>query len=100
MLLAMAVTSTKGWIRRLGRNWVRLHRLVYAAGVLGVIHYLWATKADDRWPFVAALVLAALLGSRVWWAARRRLPKESAPSRKPRASEGSELAAQSPRGIA
>jgi sulfoxide reductase heme-binding subunit YedZ len=98
MLLAMALTSTKGWIRRLGRNWVRLHRLVYVAGVLGVIHYLWATKADDRWPFVAALVLSALLGSRIWWAARRRRPREGAPARKPSASEGPGLVTQSPRG--
>lgn len=70
LLAPLAVTSTKGWIRRLGRNWVRLHRLVYVSGTLGVIHYLWATKADDRWPFIAAAVLAGLFGVRIWWAAR------------------------------
>jgi len=78
LLVPLAVTSTKGWIRRLGKNWVRLHRLVYVSGTLGVVHYLWATKADDRWPFVAAAVLAGLFGVRVWWSARanatRRVP--------------------------
>lgn len=68
LLTPLAVTSTRGWIRRLGKKWVWLHRLVYAAGVLGVIHYFWVTRADDRGPFVAAAVLAVLLGSRMWWA--------------------------------
>jgi sulfoxide reductase heme-binding subunit YedZ len=64
-LVPLALTSTRGWIRRLGRNWRRLHRLVYAAAVLGVVHYLWATKADDRWPLIAATVLAVLLVLRI-----------------------------------
>lgn len=72
LLMPLALTSTRGWIRRLGKNWVRIHRLVYVSAVLGVIHYLWATKADDRWPAVAAVVLAVLLGLRGWWAWRRR----------------------------
>lgn len=61
LLIPLAVTSTKGWIRRLGRNWRRLHRLVYPAAVLGVVHYLWVTKGDDdRGPFIAGAVLVVL----------------------------------------
>jgi methionine sulfoxide reductase heme-binding subunit len=72
-LLPLALTSTRGWIRRLGRNWVRLHRLVYLAAPLAVLHYLWKQKADVRDPLIAAAVLAVLLGSRVaWWLSRRR----------------------------
>ncbi len=72
-LLPLAITSTRGWIRRLGRRWVRLHRLAYVAGVAGVVHYLWLTKADLLEPLVYAIILAALLGSRIWFrfAARR-----------------------------
>lgn len=83
LLMPLALTSTKGWIRRLGKNWVRLHRLVYVAAVLGVVHYLWATKADDRMPAVAAGVLVVLLGARGWWAWRRRRKRSARPSRVP-----------------
>ena len=65
-LLPLAVTSTRGWIRRLGRNWVRLHRLAYAAAVLALLHYTWGQKADLRGPIIAGSVLALLLGYRVW----------------------------------
>lgn len=71
-LLPLALTSTRAWIRRLGRNWVRLHRLVYLAGALAVLHYWWKQKADFRDPAIAAAVLAVLLGARVLWAWRRR----------------------------
>jgi sulfoxide reductase heme-binding subunit YedZ len=46
ILTALAITSTKGWMRRLGRNWKHLHRLVYAAGILVILHYAWAKKGD------------------------------------------------------
>jgi methionine sulfoxide reductase heme-binding subunit len=70
-LVPLALTSTKGWIRRLGgRRWNRLHRLVYAAAVGGTVHYLWAVKKDALWPLVYFAVFALLLGYRVW--ARRR----------------------------
>lgn len=72
-LLPLALTSTRGWIRRLGRNWARLHRLVYLAGALAVLHYVWKQKADIRDPLVAAAVLALLLGVRlIGWLRRRR----------------------------
>jgi sulfoxide reductase heme-binding subunit YedZ len=67
LLIPLAVTSTKGWIRRLGRRWTRLHKLVYAAGLLGVIHYLWITRADDRAPLVYGAILLVLLAFRVPW---------------------------------
>jgi sulfoxide reductase heme-binding subunit YedZ len=70
ILVALAVTSTRGWIRRLGPRWVRLHRLVYAAGGLGVLHHFWLLKADLRPAFVHAAVLAGLLAARVAWRLR------------------------------
>jgi len=64
LLLPLAVTSTKGWIRRLGRRWRTLHRLVYPAAALGVVHFYWKVKADTFWPLVAGAVLAVLLLAR------------------------------------
>ncbi len=71
-LVPLAVTSTKGWIRRLGKRWTKLHRLVYLAGALAVLHFYWRVKADTLWPTVAAAVLLALLLPRAWWAYRKR----------------------------
>lgn len=71
LLLPLAITSTRGWIRRLGRNWVRLHWLVYPAAVLGVLHFELGQKADlTGGPVLMAVVLAALLGVRVGHAVR------------------------------
>jgi sulfoxide reductase heme-binding subunit YedZ len=67
LLLPLAITSTKGWIRRLGKRWQRLHRLVYPAAGLGAIHYYWNAKADTFWPLVAAGVLGVLLLVRIPW---------------------------------
>jgi sulfoxide reductase heme-binding subunit YedZ len=74
LLLPLALTSTRGWIRRLGRRWGQLHRLVYVAGVLAVLHFLWLVKSDLREPLVYAAVLALLLGLRLWWRLRRPAP--------------------------
>lgn len=76
LLIPLALTSTAGWIRRLGgRNWRRLHRLIYLTGILGVVHYLWLVKADRRKPFEYALVLGILLLYRVAvWVSERRKP--------------------------
>ena len=72
-LVPLAVTSTRAMVRRLGRRWVSLHRLVYLAATLGVIHFLWLVKSDLREPLVYAAVLALLLGLRVRpWLARSR----------------------------
>lgn len=65
-LVPLAVTSTRRWMRRLGRRWVVLHRLVYVAAAAGVIHFLWLVKADLREPLVYAAILAALLSVRAW----------------------------------
>lgn len=66
LLIPLAVTSTRGWMRRLGRNWKRLHRLAYAAGVLALLHFLWQAKAAERWePLIYAVVLGLLLAVRV-----------------------------------
>jgi sulfoxide reductase heme-binding subunit YedZ len=71
ILLALAATSTTGMIRRLGRNWQRLHRLVYVAGFAGVLHFAWGQKADIREPLVWGSVLVVLLAVRVIYARRR-----------------------------
>jgi sulfoxide reductase heme-binding subunit YedZ len=67
LLIPLAVTSTRGWIRRLGRRWRKLHRLLYVAATLGVVHYLWITRADDRAPLIYGLILAVLLAARLPW---------------------------------
>ncbi len=64
-LLPLAVTSTRGWMRRLGPRWNVLHRLAYAAGLCGAVHYLWLAKADLAEPLAYSAVLLVLLGSRV-----------------------------------
>ena len=74
LLIPIAWTSTRGWIRRLGRRWTALHQLVYVAAALGVLHYMWLIKGDRPKPVYHALVLVALLGARVW---RVRAPRRS-----------------------
>lgn len=66
VLTPLAITSTKGWIRRLGKRWVKLHRLVYVAAITGTIHYLWAVKKDTFLPLVYLAIFIALLGFRLW----------------------------------
>ena len=73
LLLAMAGTSTAGMRRRLGARWQKLHYSIYLVGALGVWHYWWQVKKDFSEPLVYALILAALLGYRVW-ARRARRP--------------------------
>ena len=65
LMLPLALTSTKGWIRRLGgARWARLHQLVYACAIAGTVHYLWAVKKDTLFPLVYLSVFALLLGYR------------------------------------
>jgi sulfoxide reductase heme-binding subunit YedZ len=64
LLLALAATSTRGWQKRLGRTWKRLHRLVYLAGILAVTHFFWLDK-DLGDPLPYAIILAALLILRI-----------------------------------
>ena len=67
-------------IRRLGRRWVSLHRLVYLAAILGVIHFLWLVKSDLREPLLYAAVLTLLLGLRLWFWLGRSRTRKSAPN--------------------
>jgi sulfoxide reductase heme-binding subunit YedZ len=76
LMLPLAVTSTRGWIRRLGaQRWNRLHKLVYPVALLGVLHYWWLVKRDVTWPLIYAGILALLLGIRALWALRPRQPR-------------------------
>jgi methionine sulfoxide reductase heme-binding subunit len=75
-LLPLAITSTKGWVKRLGKRWTKLHRLVYVAAITGTVHYLWAVKKDTFFPVVYLATFALLLLYRVISARRksRRVP--------------------------
>jgi len=64
LLLSLAITSTRGWQKRLGRNWKRLHRLVYLAGILAIVHFMWLVK-DIREPLRYGAVVALLLIVRI-----------------------------------
>jgi sulfoxide reductase heme-binding subunit YedZ len=63
-LVPLAVTSTKGWIRRLGKRWATLHKGIYLAACLGVVHFYWFVKADTRLPLLFAVILVALFALR------------------------------------
>ena len=73
ILLALAVTSNQLSVRRLGRRWQSLHRLVYLAAIGAVIHFWWLVKADITEPRRWAFGVAGLLGFRAWWAWRKKL---------------------------
>ncbi|HYJ79873.1 MAG TPA: protein-methionine-sulfoxide reductase heme-binding subunit MsrQ [Longimicrobiaceae bacterium] len=78
LLVPLALTSTRGWIRRLGKGWQKLHRLVYLAAALGVVHFLWGVKKDLREPLIYAAVLAALLAFRLPQLRKRRAQAKAA----------------------
>ncbi|HUG36730.1 MAG TPA: protein-methionine-sulfoxide reductase heme-binding subunit MsrQ [Candidatus Limnocylindrales bacterium] len=98
LLIPLATTSTTAMIRRLGgRNWQRLHRLAYGAGVLAALHFLWLAKKGRTDQYYHAAILAVLLGIRVWDWGRRRLarlrPAPAAPA--PARGKSSRSGAQS-----
>jgi sulfoxide reductase heme-binding subunit YedZ len=74
LLTAMAVTSTNGMRRRMGRRWQKLHYSVYVIGLLGVWHYWWQVKKDASDAQIYAVILAVLLGFRIWWKLRQKKP--------------------------
>lgn len=79
LMLPLALTSSNAMVRRLGgRQWQRLHRLVYAVAICGVIHYWWLVKRDVTQPAIYAVILALLLGARLAW--RRRPAQRQAPA--------------------
>ncbi len=65
ILLPMALTSTQGWMKRLGKKWKGLHRFVYLAGILVIIHYLWLVKSDIREPLIYGAIVVFLLLMRI-----------------------------------
>ena len=76
LLVPLAITSTTGWIKRLGgKIWQRLHRLVYVASILAVVHFYMMVKADVREPLIYAAILAALLAWRVFKRLKRRVQR-------------------------
>ena len=82
MLIPLAVTSTAGWVRRMGfAQWQGLHRLVYFAALAGVIHYYWLVKSDVRLPLMYGAILAVLMAYRFFmW---KHAPPKRAPARRP-----------------
>jgi sulfoxide reductase heme-binding subunit YedZ len=66
LLVPLAATSTRASMRRLGKRWVPLHRLIYPAAVLAIVHYLWLVKKDRSAPLAYGAVLAVLLAFRLW----------------------------------
>jgi methionine sulfoxide reductase heme-binding subunit len=94
LLIPLAATSTRASIRRLGKRWISLHRAVYLAAALGVLHFFWLVKKDLRSPLIHAAVLAALLGARVWLHYSK---SRSSTVRRPSARAFSMARSQSPR---
>ena len=87
LLVPLALTSTNGWVRRLGgKRWVALHRLVYVAAITGTVHYLWAVKKDTYFPLVYFAGFALLLGYRVIGASRKSF--RARPRRSPASAVG------------
>ena len=68
ILIPLAITSTKGWMKRLGKNWKRLHQGVYLASLFVIVHFVWLVKSDIRRPLAYGAVVAFLLLLRTPWA--------------------------------
>jgi methionine sulfoxide reductase heme-binding subunit len=97
LMIPLAITSTSGWIRRLGgKRWQTLHRAIYLTAVCGVIHYLWLVKSDINRPMTYGAILAVLLGIRVWYAWRPK-PKPAATGAKDAADAGASALRTAPR---
>jgi sulfoxide reductase heme-binding subunit YedZ len=79
MLIPLAITSTNGMMRRLGRRWVKLHRLIYVITALGIWHFYWQVKLDIREPLIYLAIFLALMAWRIVW----RVRAKSAPARAP-----------------
>jgi sulfoxide reductase heme-binding subunit YedZ len=96
LLIPLAVTSTAGWVRRLGgKRWQRLHRVVYAIAFLALVHFFWSQKKDISEPTIFATAIGALLAARLLPVPRR----APAPRRRPpgeRAGQGARTAAEAP----
>lgn len=73
LMIPLALTSTKGWIRRLGWRWQAVHRLIYVSAIAAALHFVWKVKVPFGEPIYYAALVAALLGFRLVWAFRGRL---------------------------
>lgn len=82
LMIPLAITSTAGWVRRLGfERWQKIHRAIYFAMLAGVIHYYWLVKSDVRWPLFYGGVLTVLMIYRVgMWSMARKRPAKVAPA--------------------
>lgn len=79
LLIPLAITSTKGWIRRLGgKRWQWLHRAIYVSAILGVIHYAWLVKSDEHKPLEYAAMVGVLLLWRIGAGMRKRWQQQPA----------------------
>ena len=90
LMIPLAITSTKGWIRRMGgKNWTWLHRAIYVCAIAGVIHYAWLVKSDETKPLQYAAILGVLLAYRivVWVIAKKNPPAVRSARRAPVTSE-------------
>jgi len=73
LMIPLALTSTKGWIRRLGKRWTALHRLVYMSAIAGAVHYLWLVKSAITRPMTYLLIVGLLLAIRIgYWLGGRK----------------------------
>jgi methionine sulfoxide reductase heme-binding subunit len=72
LMVPLAITSTKGWIRRLGKKWQLLHRLVYVSGAAAATHYLWKVKVATGSPVYYAVIVGVLLTFRIYWTVRQK----------------------------
>lgn len=79
LMVPLALTSTKGWIRRLGRRWQVLHRLIYVSAVCAAVHFAWKVKVFSGDPALYAGFVALLLGFRVVWTLRKRIERPRRP---------------------
>jgi methionine sulfoxide reductase heme-binding subunit len=88
LMIPLAITSTRGWITRLGKRWAFLHRFIYVSAVAAVVHYIWLVKRDEAKPFMYAVILSALLLWRIgsFLAKRRKNAAAKFPSAPPLAT--------------
>lgn len=84
LMVPLALTSTKGWIRRLGRKWQTLHRLIYISGICAAIHFIWKVKVVSGDPVLYAFAIAVLLGFRAVWRGRKRAVRAATGAVRPR----------------
>lgn len=98
LMVPLAITSTKGWIRRLGKRWTLLHRLIYISGIAAAVHYLWKVKVAAGSPVYYAVIVGALLVFRVIWSVRKRAGRQ--PNTEKAAGHPPERIARSPRNVA